>query len=80
MLFGFGENFYGLIPGYIVAGVGLGFAVPSITTAGVSAVRESRRSLAGGILYMFQLVGGAFGLAMATTIFTDLAQNDLLKR
>lgn len=80
VLFGFGENFYGLIPGYIVAGVGLGFAVPSITTAGVSAVRESRGSLAGGILYMFQLVGGAFGLAMATTIFTDLAQNDLLKR
>lgn len=28
---------------------------------------------------MFQLVGGAFGLAMATTIFTDFAQNDLLK-
>lgn len=76
---GFGSSVYGLIPGYIIAGVGLGFAVPSITTAGISAVKESRGSLAGGILYMFQLVGGAFGLAMATTIFTDFAQNDLLK-
>jgi len=80
VFFGFGSNFYGLIPGYIIAGIGLGFAVPSITTAGISAVSESRGSLAGGIIYMFQLVGGAFGLAMATTIFTDLAQNDLLKR
>jgi len=76
---GFGSSVYGLIPGYLIAGVGLGFAVPSITTAGISAVKESRGSLAGGILYMFQLVGGAFGLAVATTIFTDFAENDLLK-
>lgn len=79
VFFGFGSSVYGLIPGYIISGVGLGFAVPSITTAGISAVKESRGSLAGGILYMFQLVGGAFGLAVATTIFTDFAQNDLLK-
>ncbi len=80
VLLGFGTSFYGLFPGYIISGVGLGFAVPSITTAGVSAVSESRGSLAGGILYMFQLVGGAFGLAMATTIFTDFARNDLIGR
>lgn len=80
VLFGFGPSFYGLIPGYIVSGIGLGLAVPSITTAGVSAVSESRGSLAGGMLYMFQLVGGAFGLAMATTIFTVFAKNDLLSR
>jgi len=80
VLFGFSSNFYGLIPGFILCGIGLGFAIPSITTAGVSAVSESRGSLAGGIIYMFQLVGGAFGLAVATTIFTDLAKNDLLKR
>ncbi|GJM16559.1 MAG: MFS transporter [Thermodesulfobacteriota bacterium] len=80
VLFGLNSSFYGLIPAFILCGVGLGFAVPSITTAGISAVSESRGSLAGGIIYMFQLVGGAFGLAMATTIFTDLAQNDLIKR
>lgn len=80
VLFGFSSNFYGLIPGYIVAGIGLGFAVPSITTAGVSSVSESKGSLAGGIIYMLQLVGGAFGLAVSTTIFTDFAQNDLLRK
>ena len=54
--------------------------VPSITTAGISSVSESRGSLAGGIIYMFQLVGGAFGLAVVTTIFTDFAKDDLLTR
>ncbi len=74
------SSFYGLIPGFLIGGVGIGFAVPSITTAGISAVSESRGSLAGGIIYMFQLVGGAFGLAVVTTIFTDFAKNDLLSR
>lgn len=77
---GFGSDYYGFLPGLIVCGVGLGFTVPSITTAAVGSVRESRASLAGGIVYMFQLVGGALGLAVVTTIFTDAAKNDLLRR
>ncbi|MEQ9620191.1 MAG: MFS transporter [Deltaproteobacteria bacterium] len=76
----FGNSYYGFLPGLVVSGIGLGFAVPSITTAAVSSVRESRASLAGGIVYMFQLVGGALGLAVITTIFTDFAKNDLLNR
>jgi len=80
IIFGFGSNYYGLVPGLVIVGIGLGFTVPSITTAAVGAVKESRASLAGGIVYMFQLVGGALGLAVATTIFTDFAKNDLLIR
>ncbi|MFI5324185.1 MAG: hypothetical protein ACHQ6U_11820, partial [Thermodesulfobacteriota bacterium] len=34
-------------------------------------------SLAGGIVYMFQLVGGALGLAIVTTIFTYAAKRDV---
>ncbi|MEE9176090.1 MAG: MFS transporter [Thermodesulfobacteriota bacterium] len=78
--FGFGSNYYGLLPGLVIVGIGLGFSVPSITTAAVGAVKESRASLAGGIVYMFQLVGGALGLAVVTSIFTDFAKNDLLIR
>ena len=69
LLFGLSSGFYSLLPGFIISGIGLGFAVPSITTAAVGSVSESRASLAGGIVYMFQLVGGAFGLAVVTTIF-----------
>lgn len=77
---GLDSGFYWLLPGFIISGAGIGFAVPSITTAAVSTVSQSRASLAGGIIYMFQLVGGAFGLAVVTTIFTDFANKDLLAR
>lgn len=76
-LTGFGESLYDALPAFIVAGIGLGFSVPSITTAAVGAVNESRASLAGGIVYMFQLVGGALGLTAITTIFTDVAEKDI---
>lgn len=48
--------------------------------AAVGYVRKSRTSLAGGIVYMFQLVGGALGLAVVTTIFTDAAKKDVTER
>ncbi len=76
-LFGFGGSYIHSFPALVITGIGLGFSVPSITTAAVGAVRESRTSLAGGIVYMFQLVGGALGLAVITTIFTDVAREDI---
>jgi EmrB/QacA subfamily drug resistance transporter len=51
---------------------------PTATTAGVTAVDESRRSLAGAILYMFQIAGGSVGLGLTTTVFigaSDRAQS-----
>ncbi len=80
IILGFGGGFYGFLPGLVISGIGFGFAVPSITTAAVGSVRESRASLAGGITYMFQLVGGALGLAIVTTIFTDVAKSDVARR
>jgi EmrB/QacA subfamily drug resistance transporter len=80
IVFGFGSGYYSFLPGLIISGAGFGFAIPSITTAAVGAVRESRASLAGGIVYMFQLVGGALGLAVVTTIFTDAAKRDVTER
>ena len=76
-LSGFGESLLDGVPAFMVAGIGLGFSVPSITTAAVGSVKESRASLAGGIVYMFQLVGGALGLTVITTIFTDVAEKDI---
>lgn len=58
-----------LLPGMIVLGVGVGLFYSSVTTAGVTALDPSQSSLAGGILYMFQIAGGAVGLGITTTIF-----------
>jgi EmrB/QacA subfamily drug resistance transporter len=69
-----------LIAGLAVIGIGAGFFIPSVTTAGVTALDPSRASLAGGLIYMFQIAGGAVGLAITTTIFTITSENDLADR
>jgi EmrB/QacA subfamily drug resistance transporter len=74
-----GENsgYGGLVPGMVVLGVGAGLFYSSITTAGVTALDASRAALAGGIVYMFQIAGGAIGLGLNTTIFTSQSESNL---
>ncbi|USD20778.1 MFS transporter [Microbulbifer variabilis] len=57
-----------LVPGLISLGIGLGLFFPTITTAAVTAVSPDRASLAAALIFMFQIIGGAIGLAMNTTI------------
>jgi EmrB/QacA subfamily drug resistance transporter len=59
-----------LVPGLALLGLGIGLFVSAATTAGVTALAPARRSLAGGILFMIQLVGGSVGLGLTTAIFT----------
>jgi Na+/melibiose symporter-like transporter len=66
-----------LVPGMVVTGVGIGLFYSSITTAAVTAVDPSRSSLAGGIVYMFQVAGGSVGLGLTTTVFTTASQDRL---
>ncbi|MGH9013710.1 MAG: MFS transporter [Acidimicrobiia bacterium] len=62
------SSYASLVPGMVVLGIGVGTFYSSITTAGVTALDESRASLAGGIVYMFQIAGGAVGLGLNTAI------------
>ena len=57
-----------LVPGMIVLGVGIGLFYASVTTAAVTALDPSRASLAGGVVYMFQIGGGSIGLGLNTAI------------
>jgi MFS family permease len=57
-----------LIPGMVVVGIGVGLYYSSVTTAGITAVDPSRSSLAGAIIYMFQVVGGSIGLGFNTAL------------
>ncbi|HET7120959.1 MAG TPA: MFS transporter [Solirubrobacterales bacterium] len=59
-----------LIAGMVVLGIGIGSFYPTATTAGVTSVDESQTSLAGGIIYMFQIAGGSIGLGLTTTVFS----------
>jgi EmrB/QacA subfamily drug resistance transporter len=63
-------TYAGLVPALVVLGIGIGSFYPTATTAGVTSVDESQSSLAGGIVYMFQIAGGSIGLGLTTTVFS----------
>lgn len=65
-----GSDYSSLIVGMVVLGIGIGSFYPTATTAGVTSVDESQTSLAGGIVYMFQIAGGSIGLGLTTTVFS----------
>jgi EmrB/QacA subfamily drug resistance transporter len=65
-----GSGYGALVPGMVVLGIGAGSFVPTATTAGVTSVDESQTSLAGGIVYMFQIAGGSIGLGLTTAVFS----------
>lgn len=65
-----GSGYDSLIVGMVVLGIGVGSFYPTATTAGVTSVDKSQTSLAGGIVYMFQIAGGSIGLGLTTTIFS----------
>jgi EmrB/QacA subfamily drug resistance transporter len=76
-LFDTGSSYGTLLPGLIVTGLGVGLFYPTITTAAVTALDPARSSLAGGIVYMFQIAGGAIGLGLTTAIFTTRSEDKL---
>jgi MFS family permease len=61
-------TYHELIFGMVVLGVGVGLFYSSVTTAAVTALDPSRASLAGAIVYMFQIAGGSIGVGFNTAI------------
>jgi EmrB/QacA subfamily drug resistance transporter len=57
-----------LIFGMVVLGMGVGLFYSSITTAAITSLDPSQASLAGAIVYMFQIAGGSIGLGLNTAI------------
>jgi hypothetical protein len=69
-LVGASSGYGALVPGMVVLGIGIGSFYPTATTAGVTSVDDAQTSLAGGIVYMFQIAGGSIGLGLTTTVFS----------
>ena len=61
-------GFNELVPGMVILGIGVGLFYSSVTTFAVTALDPSEASLAGGIVYMFQIAGGSIGLGVNTAI------------
>ncbi|MEU3452811.1 DHA2 family efflux MFS transporter permease subunit [Micromonospora sp. NPDC006766] len=60
-----------LIPGLIVAGVGIGFVNPPLASTAVGVVEPRRSGMAAGINLTFRQVGLATGVALLGTLFAN---------
>jgi EmrB/QacA subfamily drug resistance transporter len=65
-----GHYFWDLFPGFLVSGIGLALSFVPMTIAALVGVEESDAGIASGLINTSQQVGGAIGLAAATTIAT----------
>jgi EmrB/QacA subfamily drug resistance transporter len=70
-----GSYFSDLFPGFLLTGVGLGFAFVPVSIAALSGVTGREAGLASGLINTSQQVGGALGLAILATVSTTRTNN-----
>ena len=69
-----GSYWVNLAPGFILSGVGLGFAFVPVTIAALVGVDQREAGVASGIINTSQQIGGALGTAILSTVaFTRAA-------
>lgn len=59
-----------LLPAFVVLGLGVGLFYSTLTTAALTSIPPERSGVGGGLTFMFQLVGGAIGVGLATSVYT----------
>ena len=65
-----GHYFWDLFPGFLLSGIGLALSFVPMTIAALIGVEEADAGIASGLINTSQQIGGAVGLAAATTIAT----------
>jgi EmrB/QacA subfamily drug resistance transporter len=65
-----GHYFFDLFPGFLIGGIGLALSFVPMTIAALHGVEEHDAGIASGLINTSQQIGGAVGLAAATTIAT----------
>jgi EmrB/QacA subfamily drug resistance transporter len=58
----------GLLPGYVMVGVGIAFAFIPMSIAALAGVEHQEAGLASGLINTSQQIGGALGVAIAATV------------
>src|SRR5205807_9718279 len=66
-----------LLPGFILAGIGIGMINPPLASAAVGVVEPARSGMASGINNTFRQVGLATGIAYLGAIFQSQVQSKL---
>ncbi len=63
-----GHYFWDLFPAFLISGIGMAFAFIPMTIGALAGVRDSDAGIASGLVNTTQQIGGAIGVAAATTI------------
>ncbi|MGW0660582.1 MFS transporter [Streptodolium elevatio] len=72
-----GSDWTVLLPGLIVAGVGVGLGTPALASAILATVPPERAGMAGGALNTFRQLGFALGIAVTGVVFQGEAETVL---
>jgi EmrB/QacA subfamily drug resistance transporter len=64
-----------LLPGFLLIGVGLGFAFVPVSIAALAGISGRDAGLASGLINTSQQIGGALGLAVLATVSTTRTEN-----
>jgi EmrB/QacA subfamily drug resistance transporter len=75
-----GSSWTHLIPGLIVAGLGVGMVNPPLASTAVGVVPPERAGMASGINSTFRQVGIATGIALLGTLFSSKVTAEVLQR
>jgi EmrB/QacA subfamily drug resistance transporter len=63
-----GSYAYNLVPGFVLAGIGLGFSFVPVSIAALMGVRPDEAGVASGLINTSQQIGGALGVAILLTV------------
>ncbi len=72
-----GDSWTGLLPGFLVIGVGIGMANPAIASTALGVVPPARAGMASGINSTFRQVGIATGVAALGAVFQSRISSEL---
>src|SRR4029077_1521761 len=65
-----GHYFWDLFPAFVISGLGLAFVFIPVSIGALTGVRPADAGIASGLISTSQQIGGAVGVAAATTIAT----------
>lgn len=69
-----GTTFSGLWVAFLILGFGIGLTMSPMSTAAMNSVVTAKAGVASGVLSMFRMIGGTFGVAALGALFQNQAQ------
>jgi EmrB/QacA subfamily drug resistance transporter len=70
-----GSYFVDLFPAFMISGLGLALAFVPMSIGGLTGVRQADAGIASGLINTTQQIGGAIGVALATTVATTFTSH-----